>query len=200
MAGTPATRRDRRAALEERRARRSAVTDAGVVMEAAALLLATRSRSVGETRRRLLDLGYPAPLVDEVIGRLELLGYLDDRAFAAAWVASRDRSRPRGASALTLELRRKGIDDAIIRATLADREGTPDERASGTDDRRAEVSGPADMAAARRLLSRKAAALAREPDVRRRSQKAYALLARNGFDPDTCREAVAEMARDPDAA
>ena len=36
-------------------------------------------------------------------------------------------------------------------------------------------------------------ALARVTDPRQRRQRAYALLARNGFDPETCREASAEL-------
>jgi len=32
--------------------------------------------------------------------------------------------------------------------------------------------------------------LLREPDERKRRHKAYALLARNGFDPEVCREAA----------
>jgi regulatory protein len=199
MAGHAAAPHDRRAALDERRARRAAVTDAGIVMEAAAQLLSVRSRSVGETRRRLQALGYPVPLVDEVIGRLEAMGYLDDRVFAATWVASRDRARPRSGSALRLELRRKGIDDAVIRDVLGTREAdaagraAPDAPNAGDPAADPDGQASADLAAARRLLERKAGALAREPDPRKRRQKAWALLARNGFDPDACREAVASL-------
>jgi SOS response regulatory protein OraA/RecX len=49
------------------------------------------------------------------------------------------------------------------------------------------------LAAAAALLERKRAALAREPDERKRRQKAYALLARNGFDPETCRTVSASV-------
>ena len=48
----------------------------------------------------------------------------------------------------------------------------------------------ADEAAAARLLARRGAAAAREADPRRRRAKAYALLARNGFDPDVAGRAV----------
>ena len=48
--------------------------------------------------------------------------------------------------------------------------------------------GSVDRDAARRLLARKAASLGRDPDPRRRRQKAYGLLARNGFDPGICRD------------
>ena len=44
--------------------------------------------------------------------------------------------------------------------------------------------------AARRLLDRNERALGRVADPRQRRQRAYALLARNGFDPETCREAA----------
>ncbi|MEX1335313.1 MAG: regulatory protein RecX, partial [Candidatus Limnocylindrales bacterium] len=100
---------ERREAAAARRARRAAVTDPDAVMEAAAAFLAVRSRSVDETRKRLVHLGYPATLVEEVLERLVRLGYLDDAAFARAWVESRDRARPRGAVALRRELQRKGV-------------------------------------------------------------------------------------------
>ena len=44
----------------------------------------------------------------------------------------------------------------------------------------------ADEAAAERLLAKKLPAIRREADPRRRLQRAYGLLARNGFGPDVC--------------
>ena len=78
---------------------------------------------------------------------------------------------------------------------LAEREGEgPDADVSG-----AEVpEGGPDLAAARKLLSRRQAALTRELDPRRRRQRAYALLARGGFDPDVIRQALT-AGLDPDA-
>ncbi len=154
-------------------------------MEAAAAFLAVRSRSVEETLRRLHHLGYPRPLCDHVIDRLITLGYLDDVAFARAWVESRDRVRPRGATALRRELQLKGISDDTIRAILDERaEAVVGEPAGAVT---AEVL-TADREAALRLLDRRGSTLRREVDPRRRRQKTYALLARNGFAPDICRE------------
>jgi regulatory protein len=191
------TGRAGRAAPAERRERRAAVDDPAVVMEAAAAFLAVRPRSVDETRRRLRHLGYRHDLVDGVVAALLELGYLDDEAFARAWVESRDRARPRGAGALRRELSLKGVDRAVIDALLVKRD---------VDDRHdrgeGEASDPTpDEDAADRLLARKAATLARETDPRKRRQKAYALLARNGFSPDVIsaalgREAVSESADD----
>lgn len=170
--------RRRQKALEVRRAEHAAVTDPSLVLEAALRFLEARQRSADEVRRRLLTHGYRADLVEGCIGRLTDLGIVDDAAFAKAWVESRDRARPRGERALRLELRRKGIDRAVVDETLDEREA----------DRPA-----ADEDAARRLLERHAAALARVPDPRARRQRAYALLARNGFDPETCSQLTRSM-------
>ncbi|MBA3627266.1 MAG: regulatory protein RecX, partial [Chloroflexi bacterium] len=99
--------------------------DPEVVMEAAATFLVVRPRSVQETRRRLTQLGYRAEMVDGVIERLLTMQYLDDATFARAWVESRDRSRPRGESALRRELILKGIERDTIAAVLAARTEDP---------------------------------------------------------------------------
>jgi SOS response regulatory protein OraA/RecX len=54
-----------------------------------------------------------------------------------------------------------------------------------------------DTIGARRLLAKRASALAREPDLRKRRAKAYALLARNGFSPEVCREVASSVAHAP---
>jgi SOS response regulatory protein OraA/RecX len=183
---------ERREAAAARRARRAAVDKPDAVMEAAAAFLAVRSRSVEETRRRLLHLGYPAAICDEVVQRLIDMRYLDDREFARAWVESRDRAKPRGSVALRRELQLKGVPEDTISETLEARSAL----AVG-----ASVPGPsgdavadADRVAARRLLDRRARTLSREVDPQRRRQKAYALLARNGFAPDVCNEIASSLA------
>ena len=165
------------------------------MLDAAAAFLAVRPRSIGETRRRLATLGYQAALIDHVIERLAAYGYLDDAAFGRAWLESRDRARPRGTHALRSELLAKGLERDLVVTLLAEREGEgPDAALSG-----AEVpEGGPDLAAARKLLARRQAALTRELDPRRRRQRAYALLARGGFDPDVIRQALA-TGLDPDA-
>jgi regulatory protein len=163
-------------------------------MEAAAVFLAVRPRSIAETRRRLLHLGFPGPVVEDVVAHLTRLGYLDDAAFASAWVESRDRARPRGAAALRRELMLRGVDRPTVDLAIAGRTGTGD---GMEGDPSSEAEAEPDILAARRLLARRAAALARESDPRRRRHKAYALLARSGFDPETCASATAEFLAAP---
>lgn len=179
MAGRPG----RRESYAERRERRAAVEDPAVVLEAAARFLEARSRSVSEVRRRLTSAGYRVELVDAAIVRLGDLGMLDDEAFARAWVESRDRARPRGERAIRDELRRKGVEKAVVDTVLDERRGPDGDEADAAPDR----------AAAERLLAKHARALERVPDPRQRRQRAYALLARNGFDPETCRDVAGRV-------
>ena len=177
----------RRETYAERRERRAAVEDPEVVLEAAARFLEARSRSITEVRRRLTSAGYRTELIDGAVARLKDLGMLDDEAFARAWVESRDRARPRGERALRDELRLKGIDRAVVDQVLEDRRTTDDEDAA-----------PPDRTAAERLIEKHARTLERIADPRQRRQRAYALLARNGFDPETCREIAAGVTKEPE--
>jgi len=184
----------RRETPGEGRARRAAVDDPAAVLDAAARFLEVRPRSIDEVRRRLREAGYRADLVDGAIERLAELGMLDDGAFARAWVESRDRARPRGERALRSELRRKGVSGALIAEVMGEREAASLETGQAGDpassgDRAS--SDSADDVAAARLLARRGGAAAREADLRRRRAKAYALLARHGFDADVAGRALA---------
>jgi regulatory protein len=174
--------------MEARRARgerHASETDPSIVIKAAARYLEQRSRSVSEVRRHLTEAQYPEALVTQAVDRLVDLGILDDQAFATAWVESRDRARPRGTSALRRELALKGLDREVIEETLAGRR-TAGEAARDEPDDDVSYRSP-DERAAERLLSKSRMSLERVADPRARRQRAYALLARNGFDPEICR-------------
>ncbi|MCD4685098.1 MAG: RecX family transcriptional regulator [Anaerolineae bacterium] len=83
-------------------------------------LLARRPYSAAEIRRNLASKSIAPPIIDEVLTRLEHMGYVDDRAFAAYWLDNRERFRPRGPRALHYELRQKGIAQDIIDAVLGE--------------------------------------------------------------------------------
>ena len=89
------------------------------------------------------------------------------------------------------ESRGAGVDRLSYRAVI---DGVLADRRDAALERRSDDDGPAptaDRSAAERLLARNARALARVLDPRQRRQRAYALLARHGFDPETCREVAA---------
>jgi regulatory protein len=184
----------RRARLE----RHALEDDPQAVLAAAGRFLEARQRSVSEVRRHLAGAAYPADLVSAALDRLIELGILDDRAFARAWVESRDRAHPRGETALRRELALKGIDRDVIAEVLEARSAGLDEY--GEPNPGAGEQEDAELRAALALLRRKGATLARVEDPRTRRQRAYALLARNGFGPGVCRTAAAAMEADAEAA
>jgi regulatory protein len=196
---------DRVAARKARLEGHASETDPDVVLNAAARYLETRSRSVEEVRRHLALAAYPAALVEGAVDRLLELGMLDDSAFARSWIESRDRAHPRGRQALRRELALKGIDRDTIEAAVEERDlggAVGDGGAVGPAGEPAPDTS-ADERAAQRLLARRSVALLRVGDPRARRQRAYALLARNGFDADVCRDVSARFAaatdeRDPD--
>ncbi|HEY2888254.1 MAG TPA: regulatory protein RecX [Candidatus Limnocylindrales bacterium] len=180
-------RRGQRESYAEGRARRAEVDDPNVVLEAALRFLEARQRSVAEVRRRLAQAGYREELIAGAMERLGDLGILDDAAFTTAWVESRERARPRGERALRRELAIKGIDRTLVDSAMTERRPEP-----GGD-------ADPDVAAAERLLKRHASQLARVRDARQRRHRAYALLARHGFDSEIAsRLAAALVAADDD--
>ncbi len=71
-----------------------------------------------------------APLVKEkVIARLTELGYIDDAAFASWWVSQRTGRKPKGETAILLELQRKGIGkEEAVKAVRLMMQGEKSER------------------------------------------------------------------------
>lgn len=183
-----------RPTLAERRERRGTVEDVAEVLDSGARFLEARPRSIDEVRRKLVRLGYRTDLVEAAITRLLDLRYLDDDAFARAWVESRDRAKPRGEHALRRELGLKGVERGLVDTVLEDRRELAyrDGTAAGDE----EPQSP-DDAAAERLLQRRLSTLLREADPRRRRQRAYALLARSGFSPDICSAVTRRVLADP---
>lgn len=179
----------------ERRERRAASDDPAEVLDAAARFLEARPRSEDEVRRKLLRLGYRAEMVEDAVAKLLTVGYLDDEAFARSWVESRDRAKPRGEHALRRELGMKGVDRTLVDAVLGSRRDEAQAAAADAGDTPVDP----DEAAAERLLARRLGPILREPDPRRRLQRAYALLARNGFSPDVCSSVARRVLTPPDA-
>jgi regulatory protein len=180
----------RKPSIAERRAEHAEVDDPEVVLTAALRFLEARQRSVAEVRRRLTQAGYQRELIDGTIERLGALGILDDQAFTSAWVESRDRARPRGERALRRELAIKGVDRSLVDEAMAERRPEP----GGDDD--------PDLPAAELLLARHARQLDRVADPWIRRQRAYALLARNGFDSEIATRLAAAFgtSREPASA
>lgn len=81
-------------------------------------LLSRRLRSEEEIRQRFRRKQVSDEVQDKVIDRLRDANYLDDLAFARAWVENRNEFRPRSAWALKAELRKKGVSGATVDEAL----------------------------------------------------------------------------------
>ena len=83
-------------------------------------LLTARARTRAELAGQLAKRGYPDDVSTLVLDRLADVGLIDDADFAEQWVRSRRVNAGKGKRALAVELRRKGVDNEVITAALAD--------------------------------------------------------------------------------
>lgn len=89
-------------------------------VDSAAHFLGFRPRSLEEVRRNLADKETPPAVIEAAMNRLTAMGYLDDEAFARYWVQSRGEFKPLSPRALRMELKQKGVPDAIINDVLGE--------------------------------------------------------------------------------
>ncbi|GAA1264354.1 hypothetical protein GCM10009665_62210 [Kitasatospora nipponensis] len=76
-----------------------------------------------KTRKQLADAlrkrEIPDEVAEQVLGRFEEVGLIDDAAFAAAWVESRHAGRGLARRALAQELRTRGVAGAVVEEAVA---------------------------------------------------------------------------------
>jgi regulatory protein len=112
------------------------------IHERALGLLAVRQRSRRELECRLVQARFDRDAVDAELERLELVGLIDDEAFARAVVESRMGSRGESRRAVAANLQRAGVDREVAGAALDE---APEEEQARADrlaeTRAARVSG-----------------------------------------------------------
>jgi len=86
--------------------------------EAALRLLSVRGRSVQELRGRLLDKAFDSGEVDACLAWLLERRFLDDGAFARAFVRDRIRFSPRSPFLVQRELRDRGVAEHVAREAM----------------------------------------------------------------------------------
>jgi regulatory protein len=124
--------------------------------------LERQPRTRAELAATLSDRGVPDDVAARVLGRFTDVGLIDDALFAQMWVTSRHRGRGLAGRALTQELRRKGVDDDVVRTAVA-----------GLD-------ADEERATARRLVDRRLRSTrGLKPDARVR--RLAGMLARKGY-------------------
>ncbi|MCZ2818059.1 regulatory protein RecX [Modestobacter sp. VKM Ac-2984] len=119
-----------------------------------------------KTRKQLADLLAKKDVPDEaaaaVLDRFTEVGLIDDAAFAAAWVSTRQSGRGLARRALASELRAKGVDGEVAAAAVA------------------EVDPQDEWDSARRLVERKLPSMRRLDRVTA-ERRLVGMLARKGY-------------------
>lgn len=156
-----------RSPLDARRARTVAID-----------LLARKPWTRRDLTERLRRRGAPADVAEAVVAELEARGYVDDRAFAAAWAESRARGRSFGRQRLRGELRARGVARPLVEAAI-------DHAFEDTSE-----LGRAQVAAVRRL----AILRRRAPDQAARRLHDY--LRRRGYPGDVVRQVLYALCRE----
>jgi regulatory protein len=96
--------------------------------ERALNLLSYKPRSLAEMRARLMEKDWAEEtVVDQVLARLEELGYLNDEEFAANFANSRLAAKPVGRSRLRRDLGRKKLPSETIENALDEAYGQQSE-------------------------------------------------------------------------
>jgi len=81
-------------------------------------LIFRRRRSTWEMQQYLKQKDYEAEIIETILNTLSIKGYLDDAAFAEAWVNSRRLLKNTSKRRLQQELRAKRVPDEIITQAL----------------------------------------------------------------------------------
>jgi regulatory protein len=139
-------------------------------------LLGYRARSEAEIRARLRRYGYADETIENVVLRLQELGYLDDEEFAR--LKAHEKARRYGPRRVSATLRQSGVGEALTQEVVQ-------EEFAG----RSEV-GEARSAAARRYNERGSDAEAR---------RVYGFLVRRGYSAEVCAKVAREYREPPEA-
>ena len=140
------------------------MAEAAAAFAAALRLLAMRDHSEAELRGKLVRRGFPLTEIDQTVGRLYDLRYLDDRRFATAWATAALNSGWGVGPRLKLELQRRGVASAVIEATLTELAEEHDEQ---------QVLA--------QLLAKRFAGFNPQTADERQRRRVYAYLQRRGF-------------------
>lgn len=126
----------------------------GYAREICLNLLATRARTRSELRTQLLRRGVAETVADQVLGRLDEVGLVDDAAFAEQWVRSRHTYQGMARRALSAELRKKGVADQVAAEAVSAVDGDAEEERARelVRKRLRSVGGAPELTVVRRLV------------------------------------------------
>lgn len=133
--------------------------------------LAVQARSRFDLEQALAKKQVPAEVAAAILDKFEAAGLVDDAEFARSWVQGRQRSKGLSSRVLAMELKRKGIDDELVREALQD------------------LDPEVEVEAAHRLVQTKLRAMSKLDDTTK-IRRLTGMLARKGYSPQVAFEVV----------
>lgn len=124
--------------------------------------LTDQPRTRADLAEQLAKREVPADVATAVLNRFEQVGLIDDEDFARSWTQARQRSRGLAGRAIAQELRRKGIDDELVKETVS------------------EIDPDAEQERARELVRKKLRSL-NSVDDQAKVRRLAGMLARKGY-------------------
>jgi regulatory protein len=125
-------------------------------------LLTAQPRTRAELKKALLKKEISEDVAEQVLGRLDAVGLIDDKAFAEMWVRSRHTYQGMGRRALSIELKRRGVDNDTVSEVVAS------------------VDEEAEEERARQLVRKKLPGMAKA-DPQAKIRRLVGMLARKGY-------------------
>jgi regulatory protein len=138
-------------------------------------LLARRRHSREELRRKLSNRGFESRIVDKVLSECERLKYIDDEAAADFYMGELLRKRI-GIGRVKDSMKARGFDRDLVNRMI---------------DEHQLLEREPELAAA--AVEKKKSSLSREPDRRKRKEKAVRFLRSRGFRPSTISGVLDDM-------
>ena len=135
--------------------------------------LTGRARTRSELAEKLRKRNVPQEIATHLLDRFEEVGLIDDEAFAQDWIAQRQSGRGLAKRALAVELRRKGLEDAVAQSALAD------------------IDPEAEVESAREQVRRKLRSM-RGLEPEKATRRLVGMLARKGHSPGVAYRLVRE--------
>jgi regulatory protein len=162
---------------------KAASLDAEGLFAYAVRVLAGRAHSAGELKEKLRRRAAKAADVDATLARLKSYGYLDDRAFAESYAASRLENQGLGPQRVLRDLRERRVAPPVAERTVRKIYQDVDEEKLIED-----------------FLQRKYRAKSREGLFQEPKDlaAAYGRLMRAGFSPGNIIRVLKRVAKDPD--
>ena len=165
-------------ALEPDRERRLLeAAEALAVYDRALNMLASQGRSSRDLRRRLVQKGEPAPLVDQAIERLTRIGLLDDAQFARSLARSKAVGQGASKRRVQQEMFKRGVARDVADEAIAE----------VFDEEAVDETENAEAAARKKLRTLNGV------DAETRRRRLYGFLARRGYAPDAIRATLEKV-------